>query len=188
MGAGLSAAHRASLPGTLPLTRRKLGEDHITWTRLTIRGVFRGDPETTATGPRLLQNQDETGTAIKPDDGAAAGDPLTALLKEPITTAADLLTDAKIGDTAAINAASARWYANGAAIAAVRPTTNPASWPLAPLQAKMKTHLDTTLNEALVNLHQDYPADVAAYDAVHEHIVMMAGALSAGLIAQFSDR
>ena len=52
----------------------------------------------------------------------------------------------------------------------------------------MKTHLDTTLNEALANLHQDYPADVAAYDAVHAHILMMADALSAGIISEFPDR
>jgi hypothetical protein len=52
----------------------------------------------------------------------------------------------------------------------------------------MKTHLDTTLTEALANLHQDYPADVAAYDAVHAHILMMADALSDGIIAQFPDR
>jgi hypothetical protein len=31
-------------------------------------------------------------------------------------------------------------------------------------------------------------ADVAAYDVVHEHILMMADALSAGIIAQFPDR
>jgi hypothetical protein len=52
----------------------------------------------------------------------------------------------------------------------------------------MKTHLDTTLAAALANQKKDYPADVAAYDTVHDHILMMADALSAGIIAQFPDR
>ena len=41
---------------------------------------------------------------------------------------------------------------------------------------------------ALAHLKKDYPADIAAYDAVHEHILMMADTLSAGIISQFPDR
>jgi hypothetical protein len=172
----------------LQLAMRQLWEDHITWTRLTILGVFSGDAETNATVQRLLQNQDDIGNAIKPYYGDAAGNQLTTLLKEHITGAAALLTAAKAGDAAAINTASAQWYANGDAIATFLHNANPDHWPLDALKGMMKTHLDTTLTEALANLHQDYPADAAAYDAVQMHILMMADALSSGIIAQFPDR
>ena len=95
---------------------------------------------------------------------------------------------AKAGDQDKIKAASATWYANGDQIATFLSSANPQHWPLDTLKALMKTHLDTTLAEALANQKKDYPADVAAYDVVHEHILMMADALSAGIIAQFPDR
>jgi hypothetical protein len=65
---------------------------------------------------------------------------------------------------------------------------NPNNWTLDALKGMMKMHLDTTLTEALANLHQDYPADAAAYDAVQAHILMMTDALSSGIIVQFPDR
>jgi len=46
----------------------------------------------------LLQNQVETGNAIKPLYGDAAGEKLTTLLKSNILTAADLIAAAKAGD------------------------------------------------------------------------------------------
>ena len=49
---------------------------------------------------RLLRNQDDIGNAIKPYYGDAAGDKLTALLKEHITTAAEVVTAAKANDSA----------------------------------------------------------------------------------------
>jgi hypothetical protein len=49
----------------------------------------------------------------------------------------------------------------------------------------MNTHLDTTLAEAVARLNGDWNADVAAYDAVHQHILHIADTLSDGIIAQF---
>ncbi len=64
---------------------RKLWEDHITWTRVFIVSAAGDLPDkATATG-RLLQNQVDIGNAIKPYYGDAAGNKLTALLREHIT-------------------------------------------------------------------------------------------------------
>jgi hypothetical protein len=167
---------------------RKLWEDHITWTRLYIVSAIAGLPDTEATTQRLLQNQVDIGNAIKPYYGDAAGDQLTALLKDHILGAAALLTAAKAGDTAGVQAASDNWYANANDIAAFLSNANPKNWPLATMQADMKTHLDQTLTEAVDHLKGNYTADVADYDMVHEHILMMADALSSGIIAQFPDQ
>src|SRR5688572_17019614 len=70
---------------------RKLWEDHVTWTRVYIIAALAGLPEADAAAQRLLQNQTDIGNAVKPFYGDAAGDQLTALLKDHILIAADLL-------------------------------------------------------------------------------------------------
>src|SRR5215216_2094069 len=66
---------------------RKLWEDHITWTRLAIISLAHDLPDLPGTSARLLRNQVDIGSAIKPYYGRAAGDQLTALLEEHITGA-----------------------------------------------------------------------------------------------------
>src|SRR5207245_946218 len=131
---------------------RKLWEDHITWTRLAIISIADGRPEQPATVDRLLQNQVDIGNAIKPFYGDAAGDQLTALLHDHIVTAAEIITDAKAGNTAGVNDANARWYANGDAIATFLSGANPQQWPLDHTKQMMREHLDLTLAEAVAHL------------------------------------
>src|SRR5205807_4270449 len=79
---------------------RKLWEDHITWTRLFIVSAAADLPDKGPTTDRLLQNQVDIGNAVKPYYGDAAGEKLTVLLKEHITTAAELVAAAKANETA----------------------------------------------------------------------------------------
>jgi hypothetical protein len=163
---------------------RELWEDHVVWTRQVIVAILAGTPDTDAALARLLRNQTDIGNAIKPFYGDAAGAQLTTLLREHIVIAGTLLTTAKNGDADAFAAAKADWYRNGDDIARFLANANP-HWPLADMQAAMTTHLDTTLAEAVARLTGDWSADVAAYDAVHHHILHMADVLSDGIIAQF---
>jgi hypothetical protein len=167
---------------------RKLWEDHVTWTRLAIVTFADGSPGFDATAARLLQNQTDIGNAIKPYYGDAAGNRLTALLRDHISIAVEILTAARDGNTSAFDAASARWYANANDIADFLSAANPKSWPDSVLRADMKAHLDQTLAEAAHELHGEYAAGVSDYEAIHHHILMMADTLSAGIIAQFPSR
>src|SRR5512138_1392972 len=133
-------------------TVRKLWEDHITWTRVYIISAVAGLPETDAAAARLLQNQVDIGNAIKPFYGDAAGEQLTALLKDHIEIATQILSAAKSGDDAALKTASDKWYANANDIAAFLNGANPKAWPLTDMQSMMKTHLDLTLAEATARL------------------------------------
>ena len=167
---------------------RKLWEDHITWTRQFIvsKATLSSDlPDIGPTVDRLLQNQTDLGNAIKPFYGMAIGEELTALLRVHILTAADILTAAKSGDTAARDQAIEAWYANAHDIAVFLHELNPASWPLDELDAHMKDHLDLTLGEAVARLEGRYTDDIAAYEAVHVQILEMADMLSDGIIRQF---
>ncbi len=169
-------------------TMRKLWEDHVTWTRLYIVSAAAGLPDAAPTAQRLLQNQVDIGNAIKPFYGDAAGEQLTALLRQHILTAADLVTAAKAGNTAGVEAASAKWYANANEIADFLSGANPKHWSRDPLRAEMKHHLDLTLQEAQARLGSNWAADIAAYDAIHQQILAMADMLSSGIISQFPQQ
>jgi hypothetical protein len=171
---------------------RKLWEDHITWTRNVIISFEVNVPDPAATLPdlsaaldRLLQNQADIGNAIKPFYGAAAGDQLTALLREHILIAGEILTAAKTGDADGLADAQARWYANAHDIAVFLSTANPDNWPLAEMDEMLREHLDATTAEVLARLNSDWTADVAAYDEVHIQALGMADMLSSGIVAQF---
>ena len=167
---------------------RRLWEDHITWTRLAIVTFAADAKGFPATAERLLQNQEDIGDAIKPFYGEAAGDRLTALLRDHITIAVDVLQAAKAGDASAFADAKARWYANADEIADFLAAANPGSWPRPMMRADMRTHLDQTLAEAAHELSGDHAASVAEYEALHDHILEMADMLTSGIIDQFPHK
>ena len=164
---------------------RKLWEDHITWTRLYIVSAASDLPDKALTAQRLLQNQVDIGNAIKPFYGDAAGNQLTALLRDHILIAAQLIDAAKSGNTASFTDLKDRWYANANDIAAFLNAANPKNWMLDDMQSMMRSHLDLTLKEAADRLGGNYAGDIAAYDEVHVEILQMADMLSSGIVAQF---
>lgn len=170
---------------------RKLWEDHIVWTRQYIVSAATEPGDLADIGPttdRLLANQDDIGNALRPFYGDAAGDQVTALLRDHILTAARLIAAAKAGDATGVETASADWYANAHDIAVALHGLNPRHWALVDLDAMMKDHLDLTLDEAVARLQGRYADDIAAYDAVHAEILSMADMLSNGIIAQFPSK
>ena len=166
---------------------RKLWEEHVLWTRLFIVSDVAGLPDLQATTARLLANQSDIGNAIKPFYGTANGDHLTSLLMQHILQAAQILADAKAGNSTALTQDEQAWYANASEIASFLHSLNPQFWSLAALQAMMKEHLDLTLTEAVDQLQGSYTASVAEFDAVENEILGMADTLSNGIIAQFSQ-
>lgn len=169
-------------------TMRQLWEDHVTWTRLFIVTFVHDLPDLDATTDRLLRNQVDLGDAIKPFYGMAAGERLTELLTEHITTAATLLQAAKVNDPQAFEDANDAWYRNGRQIARFLHQANPDNWGLRDMKTMMNDHLDLTLAEAAARLEGDYVREIAGYDAVHLEILEMADMLSDGIIRQFPEK
>jgi hypothetical protein len=167
---------------------RKLWEDHITWTRVFIISAAADLPDKGAATDRLLQNQVDIGNAIKPYYGDAAGNQLTTLLKEHITTAAEIVAAAKAGDKAKQDDATKRWFTNADQIADFLSKANPKNWAQADTRKMMRDHLTLTTEEVVARLQGNWAADVAAYDKVHEQILHMADMLSAGIISQFPNK
>lgn len=167
---------------------RKLWEDHITWTRIFIISAAADLPDKTAATERLLQNQADIGNAIKPYYGDAAGTKLTALLKEHITTAAEVVAAAKANDSAKLADANKRWSANGDQIADFLSAANAKNWPQAEMRKMMRDHLDLTTKEAVARLRGDWAGDIKAYADVHQQILHMADMLSEGIMRQFPEK
>jgi hypothetical protein len=161
---------------------RKLWEDHITWTRLFIVENAGNLGGLSATTNRLLQNQVDIGNAIKPYYGDAAGDQLTSLLRSHILIAADVVNAAKANNTAALNDANTKWFANADDIAVFLNKANPKNWPLNAMKQMMHDHLKLTTEEAVAQLHGDWTASIASYDKVHEQILGMADMLTEGIL------
>jgi hypothetical protein len=178
------SVQRAALHDTM----RRLWEDHITWTRLFIVSASADLPDTPATTQRLLRNQEDIGDAIKPFYGRAAGERLTALLKDHILVAAELLASAKAGDQDAVERASSAWYRNANHIADFLNKANPHNWPRKEMRSMMREHLDLTLKEAVAHLERRHRTDIRTYDRIHRQILEMADMLSDGIAAQFPQR
>ncbi|MGH3361802.1 MAG: hypothetical protein ACRDOM_05015 [Nocardioides sp.] len=167
---------------------RRLWEDHVTWTRLAIVTFVDGSASFDATAARLLKNQDDIGEAIKPFYGEAAGDQLTALLRDHILIAVELLKAARSGDREAFEGANTDWYANADEVADFLAAADPEHWPRDAMRDAMRAHLDQTLAEASHELTGDYDLSVRDYDEIHHHILEMADVLSSGIIRSFPRR
>jgi hypothetical protein len=166
---------------------RKLWTDHVVWTRDYIVAAVGDQPDAPAAAARLMKNQDDIGAAIAGVYGKPAGDKLTTLLKEHITIAVDIIKFAKAGDKANQSQADAKWKKNGEEIADFLAKANP-NWPRATLVDMMNKHLSTTTDEVVARLTKNWDADVRAFDAVYNHILVMADALTDGILKQHPQK
>lgn len=169
------------------LALRKLWSDHVIWTRMYIVAAVAGTPDADAAATRLLKNQEDIGAAIVGFYGDAAGARLTALLKEHILIAVDLVAAAKSGDQAAFATHDARWTANIREISAFLSGANP-NWPEKDVFDLLALHLKLTKDETVARISKDWAADVAAFDDIFNEIMVVADTLHDGLAAQFPER
>jgi hypothetical protein len=184
MAAEHQASHASSAAATLHQNMRKLWTDHVVWTRDYIVAAVADAPDAQAAAGRLMKNQDDIGAAVATYYGQPAGAKLTTLLKSHISIAVDLIKAAKANDAAGKDKADKAWHQNAEEIADFLSKANP-NWPRPTLVDMMNTHLSTTTQEVVARLTKNWAQDVQAYDAVYDHILKMADALSDGIVKQF---
>ena len=168
----------------LRLAMRKLWSEHVIWTRDYIVAAAAAHPSAPAVSRRLLRNQEDIGNAITPYYGAAAGSSLTALLKDHILIAVDLVAAAKAGDAAKKEDADRRWHTNAGDIATFLSRANP-NWSRQMLLDMLNEHLTLTTQEAVARLESRWDDDIATFDRIHAQSLRMADALTEGIVKQF---
>jgi hypothetical protein len=166
---------------------RQLWEEHIVYTRNFIISALAGLEDTDKIAERLLRNQDDIGNAIKPIYGEEAGKKLSALLRDHILIAADIVKAAKIGDNDGVTKGEKRWTENADEIAVFLSGANP-NWPVQTLKNMLYTHLALTTTEVVSRIKKDWALDIEAYDKGHAHMLMFADVLTNGIVKQFPKK
>lgn len=166
----------------------KLWADHMQYTYLTVDAFFNNNTALNAQLTRLLKNQEEIGAAIVPYYGQTAGDQLTTLLKGHINGAVPVLTAAKNGDQAALDAAIANWRANAKEIADFLSAANPVNWEQGHMRMHMDDHITKTITYSVSLLQKDYAKASIDYDAAFADMMHFADGLSQGIAKQFPDK
>jgi nuclear transport factor 2 (NTF2) superfamily protein len=166
---------------------RELWADHVIWTRNYIVAAVAGDASAASALDRLMKNQEELGNAVAPYYGAPAGAQLTRLLKDHISIAGEVVAAAKANETAKLQDADRRWHQNAEDIATFLSGAN-SHWSRAEHVRMLNDHLALTTQEATLRLQRNWSADAATFDRIFDQAMMMADALSDGVIRQFPSR
>jgi ubiquinone biosynthesis protein UbiJ len=175
-------------PVALSTAMQTLWMQHMEWTYATVDAFFHNQAALTPTLNRLLQDQRDIGAAIVPYYGQAAGTQLTNLLLTHIQEAVPVLTAAKAGDKAKLDAAESAWYANAKQIADFLSQANPNNWPTSATEPLLKMHIDQTTTYSVDLLKGDFAQAIADYDKAEQHMISLADTLSKGIIAQFPNK
>ncbi|WP_404802049.1 glycosyltransferase [Bacillus tianshenii] len=166
---------------------RKLWIDHTIWTRNYIVSALADLDDKDKVLERLLKNQEDIGKAIQPFYGKDAGDKLTLLLKNHILIAGKIVDAAKKGDQAAVNKHNKEWYQNADDIAKFLSQANP-NWKEQDLKDLLYMHLALVTDDVVARIKKDWDAEIIAFDKGEEHIIVLADALSDGIVKQFPEK
>lgn len=152
---------------------RRLWKDHGDLTREFARRYLANDPSASGYLDALMKNQEEIGDFIEQELAPGSGRRITALLKEHIAGAGEILADISHGHD--YSQSVDRWRANGAQVA--DRLSRALGLPKRDLQDMMTKHLDTTLTMVSQHVAKHHVAEKDAVDAVMHHLEAMADAM-----------
>lgn len=171
----------------LKMAERKLWIDHVGWTRSFIVSDLASLPDKEIVLQRLLINQDDIGTSIKPYYGEEAGNKLTKLLREHISIAGQVVDAAKNNNKANLDKYNKLWYKNADDISDFLSGANP-NLSNSELKDMLHKHLDFITAQVTARLNKDWKADVANYDKGEDHMIKFADIISNGVVKQFPEK
>jgi hypothetical protein len=170
----------------LKVAMRKLWEDYAIWTRQFIVDLLASLPSIDKTTERLLKNQEAIGNCMKQFLGDTAGDTITSLLKDHITTTTDLLKAIKAGDVTGSATLETDVATNEENIATFFATINP-YYSKDELIDMLDTNMILVKYQCIARMNGDYNADVMYFDMGLHHILVISDYLFKGIIERFFE-
>lgn len=166
---------------------QKLWIDHVIWTRSYATSAIASLPDQNDVLQRLLKNQDDIGDSVKPYYGEEAGNKLTALLREHIALAGQVLNATKNNNKSELDKYNKLWHENADQIAEFLSSANP-NYSLNDLKDMLYQHLEHLTDQFVARLNNNWQADIDAYDKGEEHMIHFANILADGIIKQFPEK
>lgn len=171
----------------LRMEERRLWIDHVYWTRNFVVSDIANLEDKAEVLQRLLKNQDDIGNSIKAYYGEDAGNKLSALLREHIQIAGQVIAAAKTEVSDDFEKYNKLWYKNAEEIANFLSTINP-KLSQKVLKDMFFTHLQLVTDQVTARLNKDWKADIAAFDKGEDHMIMFADIIVNGIIEQFPQK
>lgn len=165
-------------------TMRLLWEQHVYWTRIVITSLINDSADLDAVLTRLLRNAPDMGNALKPFYGEQLGNQYSALIKDHLVIAADLVKAAKAGDMQSVESIDKKWHANADDIVNFLSSINPYI-SQQDMRKMFYEHLDLTKKEAAFLLQKDYPSSINTFDEIERQALEMSDEISSAIIKQF---
>ncbi|MHB9797677.1 hypothetical protein ACYCAX_07660 [Pseudomonas sp. MT3] len=183
---GMSATSAAALDNRLAL--RGLWQEHIFWIRDYVQANQNGDKaQAKVAADQVVANATTIANAIAPLYGQPAADQLLKLLAGH-WIAVKHYSDASVAkDAAGRKAAVGDLTGNAGAIAKFLASANP-NLPEKDLVAMLSTHGAQHIAQIDQLGAHDYAGEAKTWQAMRQHILMLADALSAALVKQFPDK
>lgn len=155
------------------------------WTRSFIISVAADLNDLDLVTQRLLRNPYDFGELFNKFYSNEQANQFQKLLTSHLEIGADLVKNAKQGNTNNVNETRKTWYENADQIAAFLQSIN-IYWPQEEWKKLLYDHLDMTEKEATERLKGNYKEDIAIYDDIEQEALQMADLMSHGIIRQFN--
>ena len=158
--------------------------EHVNWTRLTIISIVNSLQDIEFVQDRLLRNAIHMGNFIRPYYGDRIANQYTALIKEHLVLAAELVTAAVKGDSKTAEEKEKAWYKNADEIASFWNSINP-YLSKEEIKKMFNTHLALTKQEAVSIIQKNYKESIEVFDKIEFQAIEMADMISDAIIRQF---
>jgi len=163
---------------------RKLWMEHVFWTRLFIISAVSDLPDLNQVTKRLLRNPSDFADVLEIYYGKDKADTFRSLLEDHLKIAASIVSNAKTGNTKAVDQFTKKWYDNADSIADFLASINP-YWDKDSWIQMLHEHLKLTMDEAVARLGGESIKDILLFDMVEEQALAMADMMTEGMIKQF---
>ncbi|MDF2821157.1 MAG: hypothetical protein K0R15_1598 [Clostridiales bacterium] len=164
---------------------RKLWEQHVMWTRSFIISTVSELGDLEYVTERLLANPSDFADALRHFYGNEKSNRFEKLLTDHLLIAANLLNNAKAGNSDSVKEDRKNFYKNGDDIITFLSQINP-YWSPNKFKPLFYNHLNMVENEAIYRLNEQYDLDVKLYDMMESEALLMADLMSTGIINQFN--